>query len=135
MDNVWIYLKYFVAITGGFMTALLGGWDMVLKALVVLVVLDYVTGVTAAWFEKKLSSEVGAKGIAKKILLFVPVVIGVYMDQATGQQVFRSLAIWFYMANEGLSCLENLGRVGIPFPEAMKKALVQLKDKEESTNA
>ena len=86
---------------------MLGGWDLSLCVLVVFVALDYVTGLVAAYTEQKLSSRVGFVGITKKIMLFVPIVMAFYIDQITGQEVLRNLAIWFYAANEGLSVLEN----------------------------
>ncbi|HHV41965.1 MAG TPA: phage holin family protein [Clostridiaceae bacterium] len=124
--------KWTAAIVGGTITALLGGWDIMLQVLVGFVVADYITGLIAAWYEKKLNSDVGLRGIAKKVLLFVPVAIGFWLDQILGQEILRNLSIWFYIANEGLSILENLTTVGVPFPPALADALEQLKAKEES---
>lgn len=124
-------LKWGIASVGGLLVGLLGGWDVALKVLVIFVILDYITGVTAAFVEKKLDSNVGFRGIAKKILLFVPVVVGYWLDVAAGVQVFRSMAIFFYMANEGLSILENLGRAGVAIPASLKAALEQMKQKAE----
>jgi len=131
MDGLLQYTKYAVATIGGLLTGLLGGWDLALQILVLFVVLDYITGLAAAWYEKKLDSNIGFRGIAKKILLFVPVAVAYALDKALGQNILRSLAIWFYMANEGLSVLENLGRAGVPIPEPIKTALEQLKQKGE----
>jgi len=105
-----------------------------LQVLVIFVIFDYVTGVTAAFYEKKLNSEIGMWGIFKKIMLFIPVAIGYWLDTVAGVQVFRSLAIFFYIANEGLSVLENLGRIGIPIPPPLKAALEQMKQKAEDEN-
>jgi len=125
-------VKLIIAALGGAITALLGGWNMMLQVLVGFVVADYITGLIAAWYEKKLNSDVGLRGIAKKVLLFVPVAIGFWLDQILGQEILRNLSIWFYIANEGLSILENLTTVGVPFPPALADALEQLKAKEES---
>lgn len=125
-------VKWFFIFVSGTLVGLLGGWDIALQVLVIFVVLDYITGVTAAWYEKKLDSNVGLRGIAKKILLFVPVAIGYWLDIVLGTEMFRSLSIFFYIANEGLSILENLGRAGVSIPEPLKAALDQLKKKGES---
>jgi len=135
MDNVLMYTKWAATIIGGLLTGLLGGWDLALQVLVLFVVLDYATGLTAAWYEKKLDSSIGFRGIAKKILLFVPIAVAYALDKALGQDILRSLAIWFYMANEGLSILENLGRAGVPIPEPIKTALEQLKQKGDGQSA
>lgn len=131
MEQVVIYAKYIFAVVGTAILSLIGGWDMALQVLVIMVVIDYVTGMTAAWLTGELSSSVGFKGITKKILLFIPVVIGVCIDNVLGQEILRSLAIMFYIANEGLSILENLGRSGVPIPEPVRKALAALKESSE----
>lgn len=133
MQDVLTGAKWLTTFVGGLLVGLLGGWDVALQVLVLFVVLDYATGLTAAWYEKKLDSNVGLRGIAKKILMFVPVVVGYWFDVAMGTEIFRSLAIFFYIANEGLSILENLGRVGVPIPAPLKAALEQLKQKSEQT--
>ena len=129
------YLKLAVAVVGTFLTTFFGGWDTMLRVLVLFVAIDYVVGVTAAWFEKKLNSEIGARGIMKKILLFVIVGVAYQLDVATGQEIFRSLAIWFYLANEALSVIENAGRCGVPIPEFLKAALEQMKQKADEGHA
>lgn len=131
MNNIITGIKVAFALVGGWITAVLGGWDTALQVLVLFVVLDYITGLIAAWYEKRLDSRVGFKGIAKKILLFVPVAVGYWLDVLLGQEILRSLAIWFYLANEGLSMLENLGRCGVPILAPLKDALEQLKKRGE----
>jgi len=133
MENTLTGAKWLTTFAGGFLVGLLGGWDMALQVLVIFVILDYATGLTAAWYEKQLDSNVGLRGIAKKILLFVPVVVGYWFDVAMGTEVFRNLAIFFYIANEGLSILENLGRAGVPIPAPLKAALERLKQKSEDS--
>ena len=130
MSNFLIWLKWLVTLVGGLLTSLLGGWDTALKVLVLFVVLDYATGLVAAYGEQNLNSRVGFRGIAKKILLFVPVAVAYWLDMLLGQGILRSLAIFFYIANEGLSMMENLGRAGVPFPEQIQTALEQLKKAE-----
>lgn len=126
-EVIVIWLKWFVALAGACLSWLLGGWDLALQILVIFVIFDYLTGVVAAWHEKKLDSNIGLFGIAKKILLFIPVAIGYWLDQFTGQEILRNIAIFFYMANEALSILENLGRCGVAIPPALLDALQQLK--------
>ncbi len=123
------YLKLAVAVVGTFLTTFFGGWDTMLRILVGLVVLDYITGVVAAWYDKTLNSEIGGRGIMKKILLFVVVGVAYQLDVTTGQEVFRSLAIWFYLANEALSIIENAGRCGVPIPAFLKTALEQMRNR------
>lgn len=132
MSDYLTYFKAAIAIAGGMICGLLGGWDVALQVLVIFVVADYLAGVAAAWYLKKLDSNVGLRGIAKKILLFVPVGIGYWLDTLLGAELLRSLAIFFYIANEGLSILENLGRMDIPIPAVIKAALEQLRKKGEA---
>lgn len=129
MDNLIPSVKTAFTIAGGLLIGFLGGWDVALKILVLFVVLDYITGVSAAWYEKKLDSNVGLYGIAKKILLFVPIAIGYWLDVFIGQEILRSLVIAFYVVNEALSILENLGRCGVAIPQVLLDALQQLKEK------
>ncbi|MCK9326419.1 MAG: phage holin family protein [Bacteroidales bacterium] len=131
MENVLIWLKWMAALAGGAITAALGGWDMMLQVLILFVVLDYATGLVAAWYEQKLDSRVGFRGIAKKVLIFAPIALAFALDRAMGQDILRSLAICFYVANEGLSVLENLGRASVPIPAPLRSALEQLKGKAE----
>jgi toxin secretion/phage lysis holin len=132
--NAFTCIKAAFALLGGAITAVLGGWDLALQVLVLFVVLDYLVGLIAAWTEKSLDSRIGFRGIAKKILLFVPIAICYALDQVLGQEILRSLAIFFYIANEGLSIIENLGRAGVPVPDALGEALEQLKKKGEKAD-
>lgn len=127
-------VKNSLAITGGFLVGLLGGWDIALKVLLIFVIADYLTGLSAAWYQKKLNSEIGLKGIIKKFCLFIPVGIGFWLDSLTGTEFLRSLAIFFYIANEGISILENLAKMGILIPGAVKEALEQLKKEDGKSN-
>lgn len=107
----------------------LGGWNLALQALVTLVIIDYITGVTVAIVERKLSSEVGARGIAKKVMIFALVYIAVLVDQITNTDLVKTVTIMFYIANEGISILENAGKIGVPYPQTLKNILAQLKNK------
>ncbi len=134
MNNVLTWFKCVFAFVGGTITAALGGWDLALQVLVLFVVLDYITGLVAAWYRKVLNSRVGFRGICKKVLLFIPIAICYALDQVIGQEILRSLAIFFYLANEGLSITENLGLCGVPVPVPLLDALEQLKKKGESVD-
>lgn len=129
INNLLFNLKMLFNLIGGGVLALIGGWDMALQVLVIMVVIDYITGVSAAWCERRLDSDRGLWGISKKIFLFVPVVVAYWLDTLLGQEVLRSLAIFFYISNEGLSILENLARLGVKIPDFLRKALDQLNNK------
>ncbi|MDD4432075.1 MAG: phage holin family protein [Parabacteroides sp.] len=122
-------LQYVFAGIGGVMGWLFGGLDGFLYALLAFVVIDYLTGVLAAIYERKLSSEVGFKGIAKKVVIFCLVALGNIIDvQIIGEgSVIRTAIIFFYISNEGISIVENAGRLGLPVPQKLKDVLEQLK--------
>ena len=122
---------YALTAFGGFLGWFLGGFDGFLYALVALMVADYITGVMCAIVDKKLSSEIGFRGIFKKVLIFVLVGIGHMIDtNLIGEgSVLRTAIIFFYCSNEGISMLENAGRLGLPIPEQLKDILVQLHNK------
>lgn len=124
-----------VAILATFFTYLFGSWDLALQVLIVFMILDYGTGVLYAYLTDQLNSEVGFKGLVKKCMILVVLIIGVMLDRIVGNGtwVFRTLVCYFYIANEGISLLENVGNIGIPIPNKMRQALEQLnKDNEES---
>ena len=118
---------------GGWLGYFLGGCDGLLIALVVFVAADYITGVMCAVADKKLSSEVGFKGICRKVLIFILVGIANILDvQVIGTgSVLRTAVIFFYLSNEGVSLLENAGHLGLPIPEKLKDVLAQLHDRAE----
>ena len=108
---------------------LFGCIDVALTCLVVAIVLDYVSGMIKAYNKKQLSSKIGFSGILKKIGILILVMLSVLVDRVTGNTgAIRTLVIYYFVANEGLSVLENLGESGIPIPNAIKKALKVLKD-------
>jgi toxin secretion/phage lysis holin len=136
MKSIWISVQLGLATIGGFLGWFLGGLDGFLYALVAFVVLDYITGVMLAVLEKKLSSEIGAKGIFKKVLIFTLVGIGHIIDSHIigDGSVIRTAVIFFYLSNEGISILENAAYIGLPIPQKLKDVLEQLHprdDKEE----
>ena len=122
------HFNVIVAILATFFTYLFGSWDLALQVLIVFMVLDYVTGVLYAYLIGQLSSEVGFKGLVKKCMILVVVIIGVMLDRILGSEtwVFRTLVCYFYIANEGISLLENVGNIGIPIPNKIRNALEQL---------
>ena len=127
------YCQLGFAAVGGALGWFVGGLDGFLYALIAFVVIDYLTGLLAAGVQKKLSSEVGFKGIAKKIAIFLLVGIAHIIDVDVIQNgtALRTAVIFFYLSNEGLSILENAGNIGLPIPEKLKTMLSQLKDKED----
>lgn len=108
---------------------LVGEIDVALICLIIAIVLDYISGIIKAFNTKQLSSKIGFKGILKKIGILVLVMLAVLVDRVGGNTgAIRTLVIYYFVANEGLSILENLGEAGIPIPNAIKKALKVLKD-------
>ena len=107
---------------------LLGGLDVALTCLLIAIILDYVSGFIKAFVTKQLSSKIGAKGILKKVGVLLIVMLAVLIDRVTGETgAIRTLVIYYFVANEGLSIVENLGQAGVPIPQSIKKALKALK--------
>ena len=133
MKSIWVSIQLGFATIGGFLGWFLGGFDGFLYALVAFVVIDYITGVMMAALEKRLSSEVGAKGIFKKVLIFALVGIAHIVDSHIigDGSVVRTAVIFFYLSNEGVSILENSSKIGLPIPEKLKDVLYQLREKED----
>ena len=133
MKEFWSVIQFIFAAVGGWLGWFLGGRDGLLYALIAFVVVDYITGVMCAVVDKKLSSEVGFKGIFKKILIFLLVGIANLLDvNIIGNgSVLRTAAIFFYLSNEGVSLLENATHLGLPVPEKLKSVLQQLHDRAE----
>lgn len=133
MKEFWNTIQLIFAAIGGWLGYFLGGCDGLLAALVVFAAVDYITGVMCAVADKKLSSEVGFKGICRKVLIFLLVGIANILDvQVIGTgSVLRTAVIFFYISNEGVSLLENAAHLGLPIPEQMKAVLEQLHDRAE----
>lgn len=134
MKEFWNTIQLAFAAVGGWLGYFLGGCDGLLYALLAFVVIDYITGVMCAIADKALSSEVGFKGICRKVLIFLLVGIANVLDvQVIGTgSVLRTAVIFFYISNEGVSLLENAAHLGLPVPEKIKTVLEQLHDRAES---
>ena len=133
MKEFWNLIQFIFTAIGGWLGYFLGGCDGLLFALVVFAVADYITGVMCAISDKKLSSQVGFKGICRKVIIFMLVGIAHMIDVnviATGS-ILRTAVIFFYLSNEGVSLLENAGHLGLPIPEKLKVVLEQLHDRAE----
>ena len=133
MRSIWTGIQIAFSAIGGFIGWLLGGFDGFLYALIAFAVIDYITGVMCAISDKRLSSEVGFKGICRKVLIFVLVGIGNLVDvYVLGEAgVLRTAVIFFYLSNEGVSLLENSAHLGLPIPQKLKSVLEQLHDRSE----
>ncbi len=141
IDLVWTKIQIAAAAVGGWLGYMLGGMDGLLIALVVMMAIDYVTGIMCAIVDKKLSSAIGFKGIFKKVLVLMLVAVANIIDVhvvGTGSAL-RGATVCFYLSNEGLSILENAVHLGLPVPDGLREALAQLhnrrkKDSETDAN-
>ena len=127
------YIQYIMGIIGGFVGWFFGGFDLAIILLIVFIVIDYISGVASAYVNKTLSSSVGFKGIVKKILIFLLVGMGHILDiTVLGEgEMIRTAVIFFYVANEGLSILENCASLSLPIPEVLKKALAKITEQKD----
>lgn len=134
MKEFWNTIQLIFTAVGGWLGYFLGGCDGLLYALIAFVVIDYIMGVMCAINDKTLSSEVGFRGICRKVLIFLLVGIANILDvQVIGTgSVLRTAVIFFYISNEGVSLLENAAHLGLPVPEKIKTVLEQLHDRSES---
>lgn len=130
MDNAIYSIKMGAMMLGAVIGAVIGELDGIMKALIAFMVIDYLTGVIVAWNKGTLSSGVGFWGLVKKVFILFLVIVGNMLDvHVIGSgAVTRSAVIAFYLANEGLSILENVGKLGVPYPEKLRKVLAQLKE-------
>lgn len=130
MKNIWNAIQMAFTALGGLLGWFLGGFDGFLYALVVFVVIDYITGIMCAINDHTLSSAVGFRGICRKVLIFCMVGIGNILDvNILGDgSVLRTAVIFFYLSNEGVSMLENAAHLGLPIPDKLKEVLAQLKE-------
>ena len=128
MNAILTYLKVSFSVIGGVIASALGGCDTLLMVLVWFVVVDYISGVVLAIKQSKLNSRVGFVGIMKKAIVFMVIIIAHLLDELTGIGAIRSMAVLFYISNEGISILENLGRLNIPYPQKLKEILEQLEN-------
>lgn len=128
MKSIWTGIQIAFSALGGFLGWFLGGADGFLYALIAFVVIDYITGVMCAISDHTLSSQVGFRGICRKVLIFLLVGIANVLDiHVLGNgSVLRTAVIFFYISNEGVSLLENAAHLGLPVPEKVKDVLEQL---------
>lgn len=135
MKTIWAWIQTALTVIGGFLGWFLGGLDGFFYALITFVAIDYLTGVICAIVDKKLSSEIGAKGILKKVLIFAMVGLAQILDTQVLENpdggAIRTAVIFFYLSNEGISILENAGHIGLPIPEKLKTILKQLHGRDE----
>lgn len=132
MNEIWKTLQAGVSLIGCAIGYFLGNIDGLLISLVIFAVTDYITGVIAAVYKKKLSSKVGFKGIAKKLFIFIMVGVANIIDvNVIGQPALRTATIFFYMSNECLSIIENAVTIGLPIPDKFKQVLEQIRQKGE----
>ena len=129
-----IYLSIISGATTAFVF-LIGGLDVAIQCLLIAIVLDYISGIIKAYVTKTLSSQIGSKGILKKVSILLVVMLAVLVDRVTGESgAIRTLVVYYFVANEGLSIIENLAQAGVPIPKVIKDALKALK-KENNTDA
>lgn len=134
MKGMWRAVELTLASGAALLNMMFGELDGLLTALMCFVILDYITGVICAIVDHRLSSQIGFKGICKKVLIFIMVGIGHLLDAyvlGSDGSMIRTAVIVFYLANEGLSIVENAGHVGLPIPKKLKLVLEQLHDRDE----
>lgn len=125
-------IKNIFSVLATFFVYILGGFDVALISLLIVLCIDYITGVFSAFYNKKLSSKQGVKGIIKKVSYLLVVALAVVIDNLLGQSgIIRSLVIYFFVANDGLSIIENMAEMDIKLPKKLIDALEQLKEKGE----
>lgn len=122
-----------IAIVGGILTYAFGAWDKCLIILIWFMTIDYISGLLGATIQGKINSQIGFKGILRKATIILVLIVAVLLDRLLneGTWVFRTLVAYFYIANEGISILENVGKCGVPLPEKLINVLEQLKKKGE----
>lgn len=129
MSKANYLLKTGSALAGAYAGYFWGSMSPLIKVLVVLAIIDYITGICASAYEGRLSSSAGFKGIIKKIIIFCIVAVAHSLDSLFGGQIIRDATLFFYISNELLSIIENAGRTNIPIPDVIKKAFLVLKGK------
>lgn len=129
MDKIFNWISVIGGTIGGLLVSFLGGLDKLIIALLILMTLDYITGVLKAIYNKELSSEIGFKGIIKKMLIIIIVGVAVIVENNFGVPAIREIVIMFFAINEAISLLENASQMGLPIPDKLKEVLLQLRDK------
>ena len=124
-DNLDIVISFI----GGSMSYLLGGWDILINTIIIFMILDYVSGMSASWLTKSWNSEIGYKGLLKKGMIIVMIIMSVRLDNILGDEMlFRNVVTFFYISNEGISIIENCVKLGLPIPAKIKNTLAQIKE-------
>ncbi len=126
--------KYFnpvlivIGVIGGFLADILGGWDMLSRTIILLIVIDYITGLLKAIYKRNLSSEVGYKGIIKKAMILLVIAMACLIEKLFGNGMpVREMTMALFIGNESISILENATACGLPVPQALKELLIQIK--------
>jgi len=135
VDLIWAKIQMAISVVGGWIGYFVGGIDGLMTALLVFMILDYVTGLMCAIADKQLSSRIGFRGIFKKILIVMLVGVAHIVDLyvVKSGNALRSAVVCFYLSNEGVSLLENASHLGLPVPDKLKNILGQLHNREEKT--
>lgn len=133
IDLVWAKIQMAISVVGGWIGYFVGGIDGLMTALLVFMVLDYITGLMCAISDNQLNSTVGFKGICKKVLIIMLVGVAHIVDMYVvgNGNALRSAVVCFYLSNEGVSMLENAAHLGLPIPERLKSILAQLHNRED----
>ena len=141
METIWKGIIKGLAACGGAVAGALGGWDATLRVLIALMAVDYVSGVVVAMMGRStktdyggISSKAGFNGLLKKGMMMLVVLVAALLDTVIGSAMVRDAACWFYIANEGISILENMSLAGVPFPAKLKELLGQKLDEQNNTN-
>lgn len=128
MEKIFNAISVIGGTVGGLAVSFFGGMDKIMWALLILIVLDYITGLLKAIYNKELSSEIGFKGIIRKILILIVIGVSVIV-QNFGIPAIREIVIMFFAINEAISLLENASQMGLPIPDKLKDTLLQLREK------
>ena len=130
MNSLSEKIGFIFASVGTLLTWLFGGWELGLQILIIAMILDYIMGLMCGYKGKELNSKIGFNGLKKKFTILIILILAVLLDRLLGQEwIFRSLVIYFYVAMEGISILENAAKLDVPIPGKLKEALVQLQEK------
>lgn len=128
MEGIKQYGNFIIASIAGWLLWLFGAWDITLQVLVALIVADYITGLMVGYSTRNLNSKIGVKGIFKKVGILICVIVAVMADKVVGtDNTLRFAIILCFCGNEGISILENVSKLGVPIPQKLLDALLQLK--------
>jgi len=135
MNSLSEKIGFIFASVGTLLTWLFGGWELGLQILIIAMILDYIMGLMCGYKGKELNSKVGFNGLKRKFTILIILILAVLLDRLIGQEwIFRTLVIYFYVAMEGLSIIENAAKLDVPIPRKLKEALVQLQEKGDDTS-